>query len=190
MKNQSRTILLWAFIALLVLMAFVVSGNQEAMRRVEMPYSELMARVGEGDVQSLQIQGSEISGTLYDGTEFKTNGPQEHDFLIRTLSESGIVPDFTPEAEQSWFMLLLLNGLPIFLILLFFLFMMRQLQMGGGKAMSFGKSKARLLSESRPDARRHRRLGEVLSTVERPVADELLRSDAWSTLRENGLLFV
>ncbi|MEE2751850.1 MAG: ATP-dependent zinc metalloprotease FtsH, partial [Myxococcota bacterium] len=148
MKNHSRTILLWAFIALLVLLAFVMAGNQEAMRTVEFPYSELMAKVDEGDVETILIQGSEISGTLYDGTEFKTNGPQEHDFLIRTLSDHGVVPDFKPEPEQSWFMLLLLNGLPIFVILVFFLIMMRQLQMGGGKAMSFGKSRARLLSDT------------------------------------------
>ncbi len=148
MKNHGRTILLWAFIALLVLMAFVVAGNQDAMRQVDLPYSEFMAKVEAGEVQSLDIQGAELSGALYDGTEFRTNGPSDQDFLVRNLSEHGIVPDFNPEPEQSWLMLLLLNGLPIFLILLFFLFMMRQLQMGGGKAMSFGKSKARLLSET------------------------------------------
>ena len=148
MKNHGRTILLWAFIALLVLMAFVVAGNQDAMRQVDLPYSEFMAKVDAGEVQSLDIQGSELSGALYDGTEFRTNGPSDQDFLVRNLSEHGIVPDFNPEPEQSWLMLLLLNGLPIFLILLFFLFMMRQLQMGGGKAMSFGKSKARMLSDA------------------------------------------
>ncbi len=148
MKNHGRTILLWAFIALLVLMAFVVAGNQDAMRQVELPYSEFMAKVEAGEVQSLDIQGSELSGALYDGTDFRTNGPADQDFLVRNLSEHGLVPDFNPEPEQSWLMLLLLNGLPIFLILLFFLFMMRQLQMGGGKAMSFGKSKARMLSDT------------------------------------------
>ncbi len=148
MKNSGRTILLWVFIALLVLMAFVVAGNQQANRPVQLSYSELYQKVERTEVSNLVIQGEQISGSLVDGTTFRATGPTDPEPLMGLLSDHGVKYDFKKEPEQSWFMLLLVNGLPVVLILLIFVFMMRQLQMGGGKAMSFGKSKARLLSES------------------------------------------
>jgi len=150
MKNHGRTILLWAFIALLVLMAFVVAGNQEARDHQELDYRVMMERVEAGEIQSVTIQGAILTGELATGGTFSTHGPQpgEQDFLVRLLDEQGIVPNYKPEPEQSWLVVILLNGLPIFLILLFFIFMMRQVQPGGGKAMTFGKSKAKMLNET------------------------------------------
>jgi cell division protease FtsH len=148
MKNSGRTMLLWAFIGLLVLMAFVVAGNQQANKPIELSYSELREKAERTEVKNLIIQGEQISGALVDGTTFRATGPADPEPLMRLLSEHGVSYDFKKEAEQSWLMLLLVNGLPVVLILLIFVFMMRQLQVGGGKAMSFGKSKARLLSES------------------------------------------
>ena len=150
MKNHGRTILLWAFIALLVLMAFVVAGNQEARTHQELDYRVMMERVEAGEIQSVTIQGAILTGELATGGSFSANGPQpgEQDFLVRLLDEQGIVPNYKPEPKQSWLVVILLNGLPIFLILLFFIFMMRQVQPGGGKAMSLGKSKAKMLNET------------------------------------------
>ena len=150
MKNQGRTILLWAFLAMLVLMAFVIAGNQETRSRIELDYRVLMEKVENQEVQSITIQGPLLTGRLNSDQQFTANGPLpgEQEFLIRVLDENGIIPNYKPEPEQSLFVVLLLNGLPIFLILLFFIFMMRQIQPGGGKAMSFGKSKAKLLSET------------------------------------------
>ncbi len=147
MKNSGRTILLWTFIALLVLMAFVVAGNQQANKPVDLSYSELQEKAKRSEIKQLTIQGEKIEGALLDGSSFRANGPVDPEPLMALLTEHGVAYDFKPEPEQSWFTLLA-NGLPIVLILLIFIFMMRQLQVGGGKAMSFGKSKARLLSES------------------------------------------
>jgi cell division protease FtsH len=150
MRNHGRTILLWAFIALLVLMAFVVAGNQETQQPIQLPYSGLMERIENGEVESLTIQGSEIRGVLKDNRLLEANGPDpaSQEFFLRSLAETNIDYNYEPEAKQSWFVVLLLNSLPILLILFFFIFMMRQLQGGGGKAMNFGKSKAKLLSET------------------------------------------
>ena len=150
MRNHGRTILLWAFIALLVLMAFVVAGNQEQRPSIQLPYSVLLEKIDQNEVESLTIQGEEIRGVLKDGTPLEANGPDPaaQEFFLRSLAETDIDYNYEPEPEQSWFVVLLLNSLPILLILLFFIFMMRQLQSGGGKAMSFGKSKAKLLSET------------------------------------------
>ncbi len=147
MNKHGRTVFFWAFIGLVVLMAFVVANNQQSERTSELSYSEMMSRVESGQVKSVRIRGEELSGTMSDGSAFHTVGPGEHAYLMAVLAENDIVPDFEKEAEQSWMMMLVINGLPVLLILLFFLFMMRQFQVGGGKAMSFGKSKARLLSE-------------------------------------------
>ncbi|MEC7240793.1 MAG: ATP-dependent zinc metalloprotease FtsH [Myxococcota bacterium] len=150
MRNHGRTILLWAFIALLVLMAFVVAGNQEQQQAIKLPYSVLLEKIENNEVESLTIQGEEITGVLKDNRTLEANGPDpaSQEFFLRSLAETDIDYNYEPKPEQSWFVVLLLNSLPILLILLFFIFMMRQLQGGGGKAMSFGKSKAKLLSET------------------------------------------
>ena len=150
MRNHGRTILLWAFIALLVLMAFVVAGNQDTQQPMKLPYSGLLERIENNEVESLTIQGEEIRGVLKDKRLLEANGPDpaSQEFFLRSLAETNIDYNYEPEPKQSWFVVLLLNSLPILLILLFFIFMMRQLQGGGGKAMSFGKSKAKLLSET------------------------------------------
>ena len=64
MRNHGRTILLWAFIALLVLMAFVVAGNQEQRPSIQLPYSVLLEKIDQNEVESLTIQGEEIRGVL------------------------------------------------------------------------------------------------------------------------------
>ncbi|MCB9759330.1 MAG: ATP-dependent metallopeptidase FtsH/Yme1/Tma family protein [Alphaproteobacteria bacterium] len=148
MNKPGRHILFWAFFALVVLMAFVVAGNQERERREEMTYSTFIQHVQQGDVKKVTVQGVEIRGTLNNGTNFKSVGPKEQDYMLRLMAENDVVPDFEEEPEQSWLMFVVINGLPLLILVVFMLFMMRQLQVGGGKAMNFGKSKAKLLSDS------------------------------------------
>ena len=165
MRNHGRTILLWAFIALLVLMAFAVAGNQDSTKNQDWPFSELAKHIetestGQG-ITSLTFQGDKIKAE-YPAEDLivKSYGSEaSQDYLLKLVDEKNsilgpkeqdkrIKVSFKPKPKQSWFVVLLLNSLPILLILLFFIFMMRQLQSGGGKAMSFGKSKAKLLSET------------------------------------------
>ena len=147
MNKAGRHIVFWAFFALLLLLAFVTVGSQKGGGTDDIPYSDLMQRVEQGLVRDVSIRGVEIRGTLNDGTEFRTVGPKEQDLMLRNLAQNGITPDFEEEPEQSWLVLLLSNVLPFAILVLFLVFMMRQLQVGGGKAMNFGKSKAKLLND-------------------------------------------
>jgi len=147
MSKHGRTLLFWAFIFLIVMMAFVVADGQETEGHEALQFSEFVSKVESGQIKQVTIQGSEIRGTLTGGADFQAVGSEQHEFMQALLTENKVPYGFEKEAEQSMLVMVLINGLPILLILLLFFFMMRQLQVGGGKAMSFGKSKARLLTE-------------------------------------------
>jgi len=99
-------------------------------------------------VQNLTFRGNEISGAYQDGRKFHTRGPTDSEHIIEFLEENDLVPNYEKEPTQGVLTSLLINGIPIVLIVFLFIFFMRQIQSGGGKAMSFGKSRARLLSDS------------------------------------------
>jgi cell division protease FtsH len=136
------------FVALLFLLAFVLVGQQERGRPEEIDFPAFRQAVAQGQIQNLTFRGNEISGTYNDGRKFHTLGPTESEGLIGFLEENDLVPDYEKEASQGLVTSLLINGLPILVIVVLFFFFMRQIQSGGGKAMSFGKSRARLLSDS------------------------------------------
>jgi cell division protease FtsH len=90
-----------------------------------------------------------ISGVRTDKSTFRTFGPADSD-LRKDLQASGISVNYEPTEESSWWKALLINSIPMLLLLLLFIFLMRQVQAGGGKAMSFGKSRAKMLTDSQP----------------------------------------
>mgnify|MGYP002635005849 CR=1 FL=1 len=147
MNKHGRTFLFWAFIALMVLLAFVMAKSGTKETPVELGYTDLVVKVERGEVKDLKIRGEEISGTLKEGRRFTTTGPSDHDFLLQTLGGSDVPITFEEESTQSW-LAVVFNVVPFLLLIGLMLFMMRQMQGAGGKAMNFGKSKARLLSES------------------------------------------
>jgi cell division protease FtsH len=146
MKNYSRGLFLWVFLALVVMLAFTMVGQEGRGEVKELRFSELIARAEAGEIKTALIKGQEITGTTTANEEYKAVGPAEGDEALRLLSDYNVVPDF--EAEPNGTLVsLVTNALPMILIVVLFVFFMRQLQSGGGKAMSFGKSRARLLSE-------------------------------------------
>ena len=142
-----RNVALLIFLALLFLLAFVLVSQQERGRPEEIVFPELRHALEQGQVQNLTFRGREITGTYIDGREFQTIGPTESEFFLKLLEERDVIPTFEKEPTQGVLTSLLINGIPLILIVLLFVFFMRQLQAGGGKAMSFGKSRARLLSD-------------------------------------------
>lgn len=117
----------------------------------EIPYSEFLSSLETGDVKDLEFKGEEIKGQYLgssDGTikSFKTIGPA-NDQLIKTLEEKGVTFKFNSDKEGS-LTSMLLNWAPLLLLVVIMVFFMRQLQAGGSKAMSFGKNKARMLTEN------------------------------------------
>jgi len=140
---------LWVFLALLVLLAFVMVGQQNRGRAEEISFSALHQAVVAEEVKTITFQGEDIRGTFADGRSFHTIGPPvPTENFLDTLEQHDLVPNYEKIPAQGLMASLLVNGIPLLLILFLFIFFMRQLQAGGGKAMSFGKSRARLLSEN------------------------------------------
>nr|CAM74768.1 ATP-dependent Zn proteases [Magnetospirillum gryphiswaldense MSR-1] len=146
--NFSKNLALWIIIALLLVMLFNLfqtSAPQRGMGQVA--FSDFMAEVDGGRVADVTIQGYTVTGHYSDNRPFSTYMPPEAN-IVPKLRESGVRISAVPPADDqptlwgilvSWFPMLLLIGV--------WVFFMRQMQSGGGKAMGFGKSKARLLTE-------------------------------------------
>jgi cell division protease FtsH len=135
------------FFVIVVLVAVAVQARKTMVPERPITFSELVQAVDAGNVSSLSIKGSRVEGTLDDGTRFHTTGPTNSDYYLEYFAQKGVVPDFQEVGDGLW-VSWLINGLALVAILALFMLFMRQLQMGSGKAMSFGKSKAKLLSES------------------------------------------
>ena len=121
--------------------------NQPRIHDSEISYSEFLASVETGSVSGVVIKGSEIYGTNVNGSRFKTFAPQDGD-LIKTLRDRGVSIQVKPVEDSPWYMTLLVSWFPMILLIAVWIFFMRQMQAGGGKALSFGKSRARLLSDT------------------------------------------
>jgi len=120
--------------------------HQQRLPDQEVDYTEFLAMVDKGMVDSVLIQGEEIFGKYRDGRRFKTFSPQDGD-LIRTLRQMGVTIKARPPAESPWYVSVLVSWLPMIVLIGVWIFFMRQMQSGGGKALSFGKSRARLMSD-------------------------------------------
>jgi cell division protease FtsH len=121
--------------------------NHPSQSKQETSYSEFIAAVSDGEVNQVTIQGNDIYGKYKDGTAFRTFVPNDPD-LIRVLRDKGVQITAKAAEESPWFMTILISWFPMLLLIAVWIFFMRQMQAGGGKAMSFGKSRARLVSDS------------------------------------------
>jgi cell division protease FtsH len=138
---------LWVVIALLVFAMFNLFQGTPQRQQAMMAFSDFLAAVEAGDIRDVTIQGPGITGHYRDGRTFATYAPDDPN-LVQTLTKKSVRISALPYDEDtptlfsiliSWFPMLLLIGV--------WIFFMRQMQSGGGKAMGFGKSKARLLTE-------------------------------------------
>jgi cell division protease FtsH len=120
--------------------------NQPKTATKDLIYSEMIAFLDKGEISEVTIQGENITGKLANGNVFKTYAPKD-DKLVTQFREKGVKITAKPPEESPWYMTLLINFFPILLIIGLWIFMMRQMQSGGGKAMAFGKSKARLITD-------------------------------------------
>jgi len=109
-------------------------------------YSDFMRSVGQGQISEVLVQGNNIRGLYLNGKAFQTYAPKDPN-LISTLREKGVRISAEPVERNSWYMNLLLSWFPMLVLIGVWIFFMRQMQMGGSKALSFGKSKARLVSD-------------------------------------------
>lgn len=146
MSQSSKHIALWLVLALIFLVIFSVFSKQHG-REPEIVFSDFMSSVDRGEVQEVIIQGHNIQGKYKNGERFRTFAPNDPE-LVKSLREKNVKIAAKPEDESPWYMVLLLNWFPMLLLIGVWIFFMRQMQVGGGKAMSFGKSRAKLLTEN------------------------------------------
>ncbi|BCS98981.1 ATP-dependent zinc metalloprotease FtsH [Desulfoluna limicola] len=143
-KNLS----LWLVIILMMVMLYnIFNQNQPGGQTV--PYSEFISQVESGNVTRVTIQNNDILVTDSNNASYKVFSPDDPQ-LIPTLKDKGVIIDAKPPAEAHWLVSIIASWLPMIILIGIWIFFMKQMQGGaGGKAMSFGKSRARLLSEDR-----------------------------------------
>ena len=148
MNQNFKNLALWAIIAMVLLALFNIF-NEPQSQSSNIVFSEFMEQVEGGKVTEVELQGNGIKGKYTDGQTFQTYAPDDDPDLIKTLREKGVRIDVVPPEQTTWYTTLLISWFPMLLLLAVWIFFMRQMQAGGGKAMSFGKSKARLTSDAK-----------------------------------------
>ena len=140
-----KNLALWLVITLMMVMLYNLF-NQQQLAQNDISYSEFLAMVEADRVSEVTIQGQEIRVTDLNRSHFKIYAPQDP-ALIQRLKDKGVTIIAKPPAESPWYMSVLVSWFPMIVLIGVWIFFMRQMQSGGGKAMSFGKSRARLLSD-------------------------------------------
>lgn len=146
-NGNSRNFLFWVvLIGLSITFYGLMKGSTPPTK--EKSYSEFLKAIDSEEVHKVTIEGNTITWKPLNLTDsFKTTSPNDPK-LIERLQGKNIEIVVKEPTEQPWYLLLLINSLPILLIVAIWIFFMRQVQMGAGKGMSFGKSRAKLLTES------------------------------------------
>ncbi|MBE0510661.1 MAG: ATP-dependent zinc metalloprotease FtsH [Chromatiales bacterium] len=147
MNDVAKNILLWVVIAFILMSVFSNFGEQRQTAQ-PLEYSQFIRDVQDGRVQRVSIEGNDITGWTTDGQRFTTFAPNDPG-LIPDLLNSGVAIDAKPPAKQGLLTQIFISWFPMLLLIGVWIFFMRQMQGGGGGkgAMSFGKSRARLLGE-------------------------------------------
>ena len=148
MNQFYKNLALWLVIGI-VLIALFNMFNQPLNPQSEVVFSDFMDKVEQGQVNEVVISGDNISGKYMDGNAFQTTAPPKDPDLIKSLRQKNVRIVVVPPEQTSWYMSILISWFPMLLLLGIWIFFMRQMQSGGGKAMSFGKSKARLLNDTK-----------------------------------------
>lgn len=150
MNQNYKNLALWLII-ILMLFFIVNKFSVPQASKVELNYSQLMNYIKTGVVTNVKIRGNTVFGDFTDPKdskkkEFNTLIPDDPE-LIKMMREQNVEIEVKPEDQNQW-MNFFIYWLPIILLIAFWIFFMKQMQVGGGKAMSFGKSRAKLLTEN------------------------------------------
>ena len=149
MNPNFRNFALWVIIFLLVVALVMLFQNPgQKSQTTDISFSQLLTDVDQGRVREVTIAGHEVTGHYIDNRAFSTYAPNDPT-LVQTLYKKNVAITARPPSDgNSWLVTLLVNGLPLIAFLGVWIFLSRQMQGAGGKAMGFGKSKAKLLTEA------------------------------------------
>src|SRR5213596_3301553 len=149
MNANLRNFALWVIIVLLLLALFTLFQNPgQRTNTQDISFSQLLNEVDQGRVRDVVIQGPEIHGQFTDGRSFQTYAPSDPT-LVQRLYNKGVTITARPQQDNvPWFVSLLVSWLPFIALIGVWIFLSRQMQGAGGKALGFGKSRAKLLTEA------------------------------------------
>ncbi len=147
MNQFYKNLALWLVIGIVLIALFNIF-NKPIIIQSEVIFSDFMDQVEQGQVNEVMIRGDNITGKYIDDQAFETTAPPKYPDLIKALRDKNVRIVVVPPEQTSWYMSILISWFPMLLLLGIWIFFMRQMQAGGGKALSFGKSRARL-SESK-----------------------------------------
>ena len=145
MNPLQKNIALWLVISLVFVMIYHLF-NQPKTAQMDIIYSDFLNYVDKNQITEVTIQGDNITGRMSSGKAFKTYAPKDAG-AIALLKEKGVRISAKPADDSPWYMTVLVSWLPMLLLIGVWIFFMRQMQGGGGKAMAFGKSRARLVTD-------------------------------------------
>ena len=144
MNTFYKNLSMWLVIGLTMILLFNLF-NKPALQESEITYSEFVSSVESGAVSQVSIEGNVLTGTRRDGKIFKSVTPADTE-LIPMLRENGVIISVKQQEETPWYVTVLVSWFPMLLLIGVWIFFMRQMQMGSGRgALSFGKTRAKLL---------------------------------------------
>ena len=140
-----KNLALWLVITLMMIMLYNLF-NPQTQQQTNISYTSFLDMVDNEQIAEVVIQGQELIVTDTSRNRFQIYTPQDPD-LVPYLRSKGVAISAKPPTESPWYMSVLISWFPMILLIAVWIFFMRQMQAGGGKALSFGKSRARLLSD-------------------------------------------
>jgi cell division protease FtsH len=145
-NSTVKTVVFWLVIAISALLLWqVIQQGRNSQKDAEINFSQFLSDVDQGNVHEVTVDGMQVRGKYRNASAFHTTAPSNYPDMIKTLRDKGVVMNFRDVNSGSW-PTWLLNLAPLVLLAALWFFMIRQMQTGGNKALSFGKSRARLLS--------------------------------------------
>jgi cell division protease FtsH len=144
-NSTAKTIVFWLVILVSAFLLWqVVTASHAGPKEKEVNFSQFLSDVNQGRVKEVTVTGMEVRGKYSDGSSFHSTQPANYPEIYNTLQGKGVNITIRDVSNSSWSWLI--NLAPLALLALLWFFMIRQMQTGGNKALSFGKSRARLLS--------------------------------------------
>ena len=145
LNTSAKTLLFWVGLVVLGVLLWQMVQSKQSDREETWTFSQFMSQVDQSNVQDVEIVGSEVNGKTKNGDPFETTVPSGYDEVIKVLLAKGVAIKVKEPSQSPW-LGALISYAPFLLLIGFWVFFMRQMQSGGNKALSFGKSRAKLLS--------------------------------------------
>ena len=148
MNSRAKNLIFWVVVGLFMILLFNLFSIPGQSPDEDIKFSDFISKVERGEITEVTIRGNNINGILKDGRSFKTYA-MEYPDLVDTLRKSNVTIVAKPPEDNPWYITFLFQWAPFILFIGLWFFLMRQMQVGGNKALSFGRSRARLLTEDR-----------------------------------------